>query len=102
MEEVTVMDLEGLTRLVAEGSELFDEMCQSRHDRGQQEYGTFTFLDRNVTEMAMEELADADNYLRYLFIKLHILNVVLDKELGANDIQIGAGAFTPTTEADKE
>lgn len=86
---------ERIVELVAEGYELFDELTAERHTKGQVEYGAYTFLepDKNLIEEAMEELADAANYLRYLFAKLHILNTVLDAALGDHEVNIGPDSF---------
>lgn len=84
---------EQLAHLVNEGYETFDALTYARHQEGQKEYGTFTFLERNTIEMAMEELADCANYIRYTFVKLHILNTVLSDRLGEQGVGIGPAAF---------
>jgi hypothetical protein len=48
----------------------FEEMALERHERGAKEYGQFTFLENDTLEMALEELADLMNYVRYTAIKV--------------------------------
>jgi hypothetical protein len=67
--------------MIEQLSREFDEWCQQRHNKGQEEYGTFTFLGADTVEMMLEELADAANYARYHFIKLRLLQMRLAEEL---------------------
>lgn len=81
----------------------FDQLCVERHNEGQKEYGTFTFLDNDIVKMMVEELADTANYCRYQAIKLLLLDEELQKTLGRNnsfipkdqnvEVNIGAHAF---------
>lgn len=59
--------------LIVAAEQQFDAMCLDRHRKGNQKYGTFTFLDLPTLTMAMEEVADLANYARYTFIKLVLL-----------------------------
>lgn len=87
--------------LIEQASAQFDQLCQERHEAGQQEYGQFTFLENDVTRMMMEELADTANYCRMQFIKLMLLQTQLEAELlekfGSEDedvkVNLGAQAF---------
>lgn len=54
-------------------AEDFDLLCQTRHDEGAKEYGPLGFLTNPMFSYIYEELADASNYLRYLFIKMRLL-----------------------------
>jgi hypothetical protein len=92
---VSELTPEEVTQLVSEGYQLFDELTAERHLRGQVEYGAYTFLgaDKNLLEEAMDEIADAGNYLRYLFAKLHILNTVLSGALSDTEVEIGPSAM---------
>lgn len=58
---------------MARANERFDEMTQTRHEAGAEKYGPFKFFEVDSIEMALEELADLANYVRYTFIKLHML-----------------------------
>lgn len=93
-----------ITDLMVEASNNFDTLCQERHKKGQEEYGSFTFLGNDVVRMMMEELADTANYCRMQFIKLLLLQQALEEEvtdkLGNSDdsITIGVKAFKGTGE----
>lgn len=94
---------EGLVVLMERYAQLFDNMCRERHELGQQKYGEFTFLGTDTVRMLMEELADAANYSRYMFIKLGILNEYLHQQANevaddSGQINIGAQAFKGTKE----
>jgi hypothetical protein len=60
-------------RIIAESEQLFDRMCQERHDMGRTKYGTLTFLEMPTLHMALEEIADLANYARYTFVKVALL-----------------------------
>lgn len=62
-----------LTELIQQASNDLDETCIQRHLVGQKKYGDFTFFDADTVEMAMEEVADTMNYMRYTWIKLWLL-----------------------------
>ena len=68
-----------LTGLIQAASNDLDEACLQRHLRGQDKYGEFTFLDNDTVEMAMEEIADMMNYMRYSWIKLWLLQRSIHK-----------------------
>jgi hypothetical protein len=51
----------------------FDDLCQTRHEMGAEKYGDLSFLDRDTVKDILEELVDAANYIRYLYIKLRII-----------------------------
>lgn len=99
--EGTQNDIEGLDEYLQEMSSAFDKLCQMRHDEGAKEYGTFTFLENDVTRMMMEELADTSNYCRMQFIKLSLLQDMLSQDLEAltdaeGNIKVGFKAFRGT------
>lgn len=50
-----------------------DERTIERHNMGAQQYGPTTFLTADTLEMAIEEILDMMNYMRYTYIKLRIL-----------------------------
>lgn len=89
-----------LLQMLEKYNELFNEMAQTRHDVGATKYGEFTFLENDVARMLMEELVDASNYCRYLFMKIGILNDYLAGEL-AEKLPNGEGGVTIGTESFK-
>lgn len=64
---------ESVPELIESFSEEFDEMCAARHTTGQQKYGAFTFLEKDMIDEALAEITDFANYMRYMFIKLRLL-----------------------------
>jgi hypothetical protein len=76
-----------------EYSDAFDTLTQERHLAGQKEYGTLTFLENDVIRMMAEELADTANYCRYQFIKLMMLQAILEEELEGRPIDDMAAKF---------
>lgn len=66
---------------IQRASELFDQMALERHMQGAEEYGATKFLTNDVMIMLAEELLDAANYIRYQFIKIVLLNELLQQEL---------------------
>lgn len=101
------MTAESGKTIFEELSEQFDKLCQERHDAGAKEYGVFTFLENDVVRMMAEELADTANYCRMQFIKLMLLQNMLEGELAEKlgegtegvydaDIAIGIKSFKGT------
>jgi hypothetical protein len=82
----------------------FNELRLNRHHKGQQEYGTFTFLGNDVIRMMLEELADVANYVEYQAAKLLMLQIALEQDgrvkawAQDGDIKIGIEAFRGTKE----
>lgn len=70
-------------------------MCKQRHLKGEQKYGSLTFLNNSTLEMAMEEVVDLANYARYTFIKLVILQYQI-KQIQRQSLK-GADGFFPTS-----
>ncbi len=73
-------------------------MRVERHNKGQKEYGTVTFLENDMFSMVLEELADAMNYLEYQYIKFRLLQEVIGKQpddaLGVERrIYVGSDSF---------
>jgi hypothetical protein len=89
-------DAEKIAGLVVKYSVAFDELCAERDKVGREHYGTFTFLGNDVVRMMMEELADTSNYCRMQFIKLMMLQAMLEDKLPGEEIQLGAAAFRGT------
>lgn len=59
--------------LVEEANSEFEIACRDRHEMGAEKYGEDTFLDKDTLQMAMDEMADMANYLRYSYIKLYLM-----------------------------
>ena len=74
---------------IERASRMFDDMCIERHNQGAEEYGPAKFLENDVMLMLAEELLDAANYCRYQFIKIILLNELLNKELSDTDKKDG-------------
>jgi hypothetical protein len=94
---------EDLIEFIHQCSKEFDTLCQKRHEKGQEEYGQFTFLANDVIRMMAEELADVSNYARYHFVKLMFMQQILEDKLqetgqvsDSGDITIGVQAFRGT------
>jgi hypothetical protein len=62
----------------------FDARCQERHEMGEQKYGAGTWLKIDTLEMAIEELIDLENYVRFTYVKMRLLQESLAKQ--ATDI----------------
>src|SRR6478672_8173610 len=62
----------------------FDDLCIERHRGiGKEQYGNFKFLgNEHLLTDIFEELADAANYLRYMYIRLRLMGEALE---GRND-----------------
>lgn len=82
-----------LADLITAANEEFDRRTQERHDAGAEKYGPLKFLEANVVEEAMQEILDLANYARYTFIKLWLMNVALDKEIGDKAITLPDGFY---------
>lgn len=75
-------------------SQEFDRMCQERHDLGEQKYGAGKFLTVNTVEEAMFEVVDLANYARYTYVRLSLMNDLLDAKFGEDEIrELGPLAF---------
>src|ERR1700683_2300771 len=70
----------------------FDELCYARHQTGAVEYGPYAFLENDIWTMLAEELADAVNYCKYLYIKTSLLRRLY--ESGVHTIDEGARTDT--------
>lgn len=98
------IDAHDFLEAVKEFSSTFDELCQARHNEGEEKYGSLTWLGNDVVRMMLEELADTVNYCRYQAIKLLLLQSHLEVELAdtfgdgdsIDEITIGVRAFKGT------
>lgn len=79
------------TRKLQELAEEYENLRQSRHAMGQEKYGPFSFLERDTVQDVLEEIADAGNYLLYLYIKIRLIesayNVPPTDKLGVEAFQ---------------
>lgn len=88
-----------LAKSIIEYSAAFDKLTQERHEAGAKEYGVVTFLGNDVMRMMMEELADTANYCRMQFIKLMMLQHILEEDPRVVDtLGEGANGFKGTGE----
>lgn len=85
-----------IAEILQAASDEFDLRTAERHEAGAKKYGPGKFLEVNTLEEAMQEVLDLGNYARYTYIKLYLLNQYLDEEHGETEINVGAGAFTPS------
>lgn len=104
-EQVNSVEEESIIADITRLSSLYDSLCQTRHTEGAKEYGVVAFLGNDVIRMMAEELADTSNYCRMQFIKLMLLQEMLEAGLqgmGLADeegvVEMGAQAFKGTGE----
>jgi len=88
-------------------SDEFDTLTQLRHETGAEEYGDVAFLTAPLIRMAAEELADMSNYCRYMYVRLRMMEDLLNasgidlststsEEIwGDNQVPLGAASFIP-------
>jgi len=88
------------TELMSEFAREFDEKCIERHEFGQEKYGPFSFLGKDMIQEALLECLDTANYMRYQYIKLRMVQLYLaqDPRLAGladseGNITIGAESF---------
>lgn len=78
-------------------SEAFDKLCEIRYDREAEKDGPFQFLADNVISVLADALADVANNSRREFIKLMLLQDILDDRIEsyqASQTKMGNEAFT--------
>lgn len=66
-----------LVEMLNEFNTNFEDMCQKRHEMGEEKYGKFKFMEVDAIEEALEELIDIANYARYSFIRLRLIQAYL-------------------------
>jgi len=94
-DEETTEEAKQLLQEMRKYGEEFATLRQRRHEAGAAEYGRFTFLQNDVIRMMCEELADTANYCEMQFIKLRLLQDLI--QLPQSE-QIGAQSFRGTKE----
>lgn len=101
MSDISDEEVGDIAEAVLTASAQFDQLCQDRHDEGEEKYGSLTWMGNDVVRMMIEELADTTNYCRYQAIKLMLMQQVLEVELSdklnlseeEQQITIGIQAF---------
>jgi hypothetical protein len=88
--------------MMLEANELFNRMCQQRHEMGEETYGHDTFMNNNTIEMALEELVDFSNYARYTFVKMYVLGRKLDQYLIEQGLKDDNTVSTGTMEDEED
>ncbi len=99
-----------MKELLETANQEYFDLCEERHETGAKEYGPLKFLDVNLPEFIYEELADASNYLRYLYIRLRVLEALANErglDLSAaftgevrddDEVSFGVTSFVPQSE----
>jgi len=68
-----------LARLVEEANHHLDREMIRKEQVGAEKYGELAFLGNATVEMAMDEIVDWMNYMRFTYIKLFIMNKMLKR-----------------------
>jgi len=102
-------DKQQLEKLEVFNQEFFD-LCEVRHNDGAKEYGDLNFLTVNLPEFIYEEMADISNYVRFMYIRLRLLEE-MTRERGIDmsaafvgevrdedEVPSGSSSFVPTSE----
>lgn len=76
---------EALAEKVAGYSQEFDEVCQARHNMGEEKYGPGKFLNVDTMDEALQEVADLANYARYTYVKVRLLQDRIQAEEVAHE-----------------
>jgi hypothetical protein len=69
----------GLENLIADAHHQLNREIRRKEEVGAETYGEFAFLQNPTLEMAMDEIVDLMNYLRYTYVKTYMLNKVLQQ-----------------------
>lgn len=86
--------------LVLEANQAFEQQTRARHEKGDEEYGHNTFLTAPTVDMALEEIADFCNYMRYTYIQVYIFKRMLAHTIGESEKSSPSG-FVPLSEIGK-
>ena len=76
------LDQELINQLELYNRDFFD-LCEERHNQGAKEYGPLNFLDVDLIEFILEEVADIANYARFMYIRIKMLEEAA-RERGIN------------------
>jgi hypothetical protein len=99
MREDTVLS-PAIEALVLEANQAFEQQTRARHEKGDEEYGHNTFLTAPTIDMALEEIADFCNYMRYTYIQVYVFKKMLAKTIGETE-QRSPSNFVPLSEIGK-
>jgi hypothetical protein len=66
-----------LKRMIEEAHHQLDRELLRKEDVGAEKYGELAFLGNSTVEMAMDEVTDLINYMRFTYAKLYIMNKML-------------------------
>lgn len=72
----------GVDKFIDEANAAFEQDCVDRHEMGEEKYGSNTFVGKDTFRMAMDELVDLSNYLRYSYIQLYLMRNYFKENLG--------------------
>ena len=88
-------------------NEEFIDFCNERSIEGAETYGQYAFLENDMFQYMLEEIADLANYARFTYIKLRLMEETA-RESGIDmspsplgeirtdhEVPLGASAFTP-------
>jgi hypothetical protein len=75
----------------------FRELVRDKMAVGQEKYGTFTWLENDTVDMALQELADLTNYTLFTAVKLLMLRDMVAGEYPGQSQDLSTG-FIPTNE----
>jgi len=83
-----------ITDLIQDLSDEFGDFCYDRHKVGQEKYGQFSFLEKDIFQEALYELADCANYMRYQYVKLRMLQMAIAADPRVKKYQDDGGEVT--------
>lgn len=84
-----------LKRFTEQANSQLDKELLRKEDVGAEKYGEWAFLQAPTIEMAMDEIVDLINYMRFTYGKLFIMNELLKVRAQAPNIM--QEGFIPTS-----
>lgn len=90
-------ELEGLDSLLTHAYAQLEAELLRKHEVGKDQYGEFAFLQAPTLEMAMDEVVDLINYMKFTYAKLFMLNF-MTKRLQEQRQQSLQEGFIPTSQ----
>lgn len=78
----------------------FENLRTERHNKGAEEYGPTKFMEEgtDLSLMIYEELADAANYLAYMYIRLRTMEELIKHESSNNSPDEDVVDFVPAAD----
>lgn len=86
---------DALKQLVEQANHQLDKELLRKEEVGAKNYGEWAFLQAPTVEMAMDEIVDLINYMRFTYGKLFIMNEILKTR--AQEPNIVQEGFVPTS-----